>query len=58
MMDLAGAYDVTQGPPIDSATAKVCAEVVEKYVNQTKSDLILFRLPDGRYALSIAERDS
>jgi hypothetical protein len=42
---------------VDPETAATCARVVEMYVNQTGSDLMVHRLPGGRYTLTIVETD-
>lgn len=41
---------------IEKQTAEACARLVELYANQNGCDLLVHRLPDGRYTLSIKER--
>ena len=40
---------------IDRMTAETCARLVELYVNQNGCELMLHRLPDGRFTLCIGE---
>ena len=42
---------------IDRETAETCARLVEMYVNQEGAELVVRRTPDGRFTLSMVERD-
>ena len=42
---------------IDRSTAEACARLVEMYVNQEGADLVVLRTPDGRFTISMVERD-
>lgn len=40
---------------IDRETAEACARLVELYANQEGCEILLHRLPDGRFTLCIGE---
>ena len=50
-----GSVTVEVVPTISAESAMACVKLVEMYVNASNADLILQRLPDGRYSLSIVE---
>lgn len=50
-----GSVTVEVVPTISAESAMACVKLVEMYVNANNADLVLQRLPDGRYSLSIVE---
>lgn len=50
-----GSITVEVVPTVSAESAMACAKIVELYVNANGADLLVQKLPDGRYTLAIVE---